>query len=73
MGAQAEQAKGHAKEAAGLFAGDEEMQAEGKAQRVAGEHQAKADQFKDQVVEVVDKVQDSLNGALDKAKRGLHQ
>ena len=31
MSAQSEQAKGHAKEAAGLLTGDEDLQAEGKA------------------------------------------
>lgn len=73
MSAHSDQAKGHAKEAAGLLTGDEELQAQGKAERLSGERQEKADQVKDKVAGALDKVQGSVNEALDKAKTALHR
>jgi uncharacterized protein YjbJ (UPF0337 family) len=73
MSAQSEQAKGHAKEAAGLLTGDEDLQAEGKAQRVAGEAEEQTDKVKDKVEGGLDKVQHSLNDILDKAKKAVHR
>lgn len=73
MSAQSDQAKGHAKEAAGLLTGNEELQAEGKAERVAGETQEKLDKVKDKAEGALDKVQDALNDVLDKAKHAVHK
>jgi uncharacterized protein YjbJ (UPF0337 family) len=73
MSAQSEQVKGHAKEAAGLITGDEDLQAQGKAQRVAGETQEQTDKVKDKVEGGLDKVQHSLNDILDKAKKAVHR
>jgi uncharacterized protein YjbJ (UPF0337 family) len=73
MGAQSEQVKGHAKEAAGLITGNEDLRAEGRTERVAGEAQEQVDKVKDQVAGGLDKVQRMLNEALDKAKKSLHR
>ena len=73
MSAQSDQAKGHAKEAAGLLAGNEDLQAKGKAERVAGETQEQTDKVKDTVEGGLDKVQHALNDVLDKAKQAVHR
>ena len=73
MSAQSEQAKGHAKEAAGLITGNEDLQAEGRAERVAGETQEQTDKVKDTVEGGLDKVQHALNDVLEKAKKAVHR
>jgi len=73
MSAQSDQAKGHAKEAAGLLTGDEDLQAEGKAERVAGEVRERTDKVKDTVEGGLDKVQHTLNDILDKAKKAVRR
>ena len=73
MSAQSDQAKGHAKEAAGLLTGDEDLQAEGKAERVAGEVRERTDKVKDTVEGGLDKVQNALNDVLDKAKKAVRR
>ena len=73
MSAQSDQAKGHAKEAAGLITGDEDLQAQGKAERMAGETREQTDKVKDTVVGGLDKVQHMLNDVLDKAKKAVHR
>ncbi len=73
MSAQSDQAKGHAKEAAGLLTGNEDLQAEGRAERVAGEAQEQTDKVKDTVEGGLDKVQGTLNELLDKARRALRR
>ena len=71
MSAQSDQAKGHAKEAAGLIAGDEELQAQGKAERVAGAAQERTDKVKDMVESGLVTVQHTLNKVLSKAKKAV--
>ena len=73
MSAQSEQAKGHAKEAAGLLTGDDDLQAEGKAERVAGEAQERTDKVKDTVEGGLDQVQHTLNDVLNKAKKAVRR
>jgi uncharacterized protein YjbJ (UPF0337 family) len=73
MSGQSDQAKGHAKEAAGLLIGDEDLQAEGKAERVAGEAQERTDKVKDTVEGGLDKVQHRLNDILNKAKKAVRR
>jgi uncharacterized protein YjbJ (UPF0337 family) len=73
MGAQSDQAKGHAKEAAGLLTGNEELRAEGKAERVAGEVQEQTDKVKDTVEGGLDRVQHAINDLLDAAKKAVHR
>ncbi|MGB7980788.1 MAG: CsbD family protein [Candidatus Nanopelagicales bacterium] len=73
MSAQSDQAKGHAKEAAGLLTGDEDLQAQGKAERVAGEAKERTDKVKDTVEGGLDKVQHTLNDVLNKAKKAVRR
>jgi uncharacterized protein YjbJ (UPF0337 family) len=54
MGEKLDQAKGRAKEAAGDISGDEDLQREGKADRLAGE-------VKEKVGDAVDKVKDAVH------------
>ena len=66
MGAKGEQVKGHAKEALGNLTGDEDLEAEGKADRKAGE-------AKEKVEEVVETVKDKVEDLIDKTKHALHR
>ena len=69
MGGQMDQAKGRAKEAIGDLTGDEDLKAEGKADRAAGEVKEKVgdavDKVKDVVEDVKDKVTDTVHKATD--------
>lgn len=65
MSGKSDQVKGHLKElkeTAGIVTGDEELQAEGKADQRTGETEGKIDHAKDKVEEVVDKTKDALHG-----------
>jgi uncharacterized protein YjbJ (UPF0337 family) len=66
MGAKGEQVKGQAEEAVGSLIGDEDLEAEGKADRRAGE-------AKEKVEDVVDKAKDMVEDAIDKTKDTLHR
>jgi uncharacterized protein YjbJ (UPF0337 family) len=61
MGAHSDQVKGRAKEAAGVLTGNEDLEAEGKTDRLTGEAEEKIDHVKDKVDEVVDKTKDALH------------
>jgi uncharacterized protein YjbJ (UPF0337 family) len=61
MGAQSDQVKGRAKEAAGVLTGNEDLEAEGKTDRLTGEAEEKIDHAKDKVDEVVNKTKDALH------------
>jgi uncharacterized protein YjbJ (UPF0337 family) len=61
MSAKSDQAKGHVKEAAGVLAGDKDLEAKGKADRRTGEAEEKIDHAKDKFEEVVDKAKDALH------------
>jgi uncharacterized protein YjbJ (UPF0337 family) len=56
-----EQAKGHAKEAAGDLTDDDELRREGRRDRVAGNAKEKVEDAKDKVEQGVDAVKDKLN------------
>lgn len=71
MSGKSDQVKGRAKEATGVLTGDSDLEAEGKADRLAGEAKEKIDHVKDKVDEVIDKVKDKLEDAADKIKDGL--
>ena len=73
MGAQGDQAKGHAKEVVGKLTGNEDLESEGKADRRAGEAKEKVGDVKDKVEEVVDKAEDKVEEVIDKAKDTLHR
>lgn len=61
MGAKGDELKGRAKEAAGIVTGDEDLEAEGKADRLSGEIKEKVEQAKDKIEEVIDKAKDTLH------------
>ena len=59
MGAESDQVKGQAKEAAGSLTGDKDLESEGKADRRAGKAKEKLDHAKDKVADVIDKAKDA--------------
>ena len=73
MGAESDQVKGHAKEAAGSLTGDKDLESEGKADRRAGEAKEKLDHAKGKIEEVIDKARDKGEEVIDKAKDSLHR
>ena len=60
MGAQSDQVKGRAKEAAGILTGNDDLEAEGRTDRLTGEAHEKISQAKDKVAEAIDKTKDAL-------------
>jgi uncharacterized protein YjbJ (UPF0337 family) len=66
VGSTSDQIKGKAKEVTGTVTGDKDLEAEGKADRQAGEAKEKVEQAVDKVegaaAEVIDKVKDTLHG-----------
>jgi uncharacterized protein YjbJ (UPF0337 family) len=73
MGAESDQVKGQAKEAAGSLTGDKDLESEGKADRRAGEAKEKLDHAKGKIEEVIDKARDKGEEVIDKAKDSLHR
>lgn len=61
MGAKSDQAKGRAKQAAGVLSGSKDLEAEGKSDRRTGEVTEKLDHAKDKVEEAIDKAEDLLH------------
>jgi uncharacterized protein YjbJ (UPF0337 family) len=68
MGAKGDQVKGQAKEVVGKVVGDKDLEAEGTADRRAGEAKEKVEDVKDFVEDVVDKAKDTAEDVVDKAK-----
>ena len=62
MGAESDQVKGKAEQAAGIITGNEELESEGKSDRRAGEAKEK-----------VEHAEGKLDEAVDKAKHVLHR
>jgi len=62
MAGKADQIKGKAKEAVGDLTGNKDLKSEGKADRHAGEAKEK-----------VGKVEEKVEGVIDKAKEALHR
>jgi uncharacterized protein YjbJ (UPF0337 family) len=60
MGAKSDQVKGKAKEIVGATLGDEDLEAEGTADRTAGEMKEKVGKVEDKVEGVIDQAKDSL-------------
>ncbi len=73
MGAQSDQIKGKAKEAAGAVTGKDDLEAEGKADRRAGEAKEKVADAKDKVDEAADTVAEKTGTMIDKVKNALHR
>jgi uncharacterized protein YjbJ (UPF0337 family) len=61
MGAETDQAKGKVKEVVGTLTGDKDLEAEGKADRLASEAKEKIDEVKVKVDEVVDKTKEAMH------------
>jgi uncharacterized protein YjbJ (UPF0337 family) len=72
MGATSDKVQGQAKEVAGIVTGNEDLEAEGKADRQTGEAEEKLDEVKDRVEGFVDSVKDKAEDVADKAKDTLH-
>lgn len=66
MSGKSDQVKGRAKEAAGIISGNEDLEAEGKADRRTGESKEKVEHAKDKVKAKVDEAADKVSDALDK-------
>lgn len=60
MSGKADEAKGRIKEAAGVLTGDEDLESEGKADRIAGEVKDKVEDAKDKVEAVIDQTKGAL-------------
>jgi uncharacterized protein YjbJ (UPF0337 family) len=73
MGADSDQVKGKAKEVVGSVTGDEDLEAEGTADRLGGEAKEKVEDVKDTVKDVLHKVGDKAEEAIDKVKDALHR
>ena len=73
MGAKSDQAKGRVEEAAGSLLGDKDLEAEGKADRLAGEAKERLEHVKDKVEDVIDRAKDKVETVIDKAKDVAHR
>lgn len=67
MSAKSEQVKGHAKEAAGIVIGDQRLQDEGRADRVAGEAKSKVEQVKATLEALMDTGEAKASQGIDRA------
>jgi uncharacterized protein YjbJ (UPF0337 family) len=65
MGAQSDQVKGRAKEATGILTGNDDLEAEGKTDRLAGKAEEKVDQVKNKAEELLGKAKDTVDEAID--------
>jgi uncharacterized protein YjbJ (UPF0337 family) len=72
MSGKSDQAKGHVKEAVGAVTGDEELQAEGKRDQLAGKAKDKTSEAEEKVEHGIDKAKDAIESTLDKADKALH-
>lgn len=71
MGAQSDQVTGRAKEAAGILTGNDDLEAEGKADRLSGEVEEKIDHAQDKAEEVLDTAKEKVDEAIDKTRDAL--
>jgi uncharacterized protein YjbJ (UPF0337 family) len=73
MGAQSDQVAGKAKQAAGIVTGNEDLEAEGKAERRSGDAKEKVEHAKSKVEDALDTADGKLESVVDKAKDSLHR
>ncbi len=73
MGAKSDQVKGQAKETVGSLTGNKDLEAEGKADRRAGEAKEKVGDAKDKVEAMIDTAKDKVEEVIDKTKDALHR
>jgi len=60
MGSQSDQVKGRAKEAAGILTGNEDLETEGRTDRLSGKAHEKIAKAKDKVAEAISKTRKAL-------------
>lgn len=72
MSGKSDQVKGRAKQAAGIVTGNKELEAEGRADRQAGDAEVKIEKAKRKVEQAIDKTTAAVERAADKAKKALH-
>jgi uncharacterized protein YjbJ (UPF0337 family) len=68
-----EQVKGRGKEAIGSLTGNKDLQAEGKADRQAGEAKEKLGQAKDRVEKLTEKVEHKAGEMIDRTEDSAHR
>jgi len=68
MTAKSDQVKGKAKQVTGIVIGDENLEAEGNADRLSGETAEKIDGVLGKVHGAIDSVEEFVDGGFDKAK-----
>ncbi|HXN59574.1 MAG TPA: CsbD family protein [Acidimicrobiales bacterium] len=73
MAGKIEQVKGRGKEAIGNLTGNKDLQAEGKADRQAGEAKEKVGQAKDRVEEVIEKAEHKAGEVIDRTEDAAHR
>ncbi|WP_082538187.1 CsbD family protein [Angustibacter sp. Root456] len=73
MSGKSDKAKGRVEEAAGVLSGDEELQAEGKRDQLAGKAKNKTAQAEQKVEHGIDKAKEAIKSARDKTKEALHR
>ena len=73
MGAKSDQVKGQAKATVGSLTGNKDLEAEGKADRRAGDAKEKVGDAKDKAEEMMDTAKDKVEEVIDTAKDALHR
>lgn len=73
MGAESDQVKGKAKQAAGIITGDQNLEAEGKTDRRSGEAKEKVEDAKSKIEGMLDTAGEKAETIVDKAKAALHR
>ena len=73
MGAESDQVKGKAEQAAGIITGNEKLESQGKSDRAAGEAKEKVQHTKDKIESKVESTKDKIEKTVDKAKDRLHR
>lgn len=73
MSGKSDQAKGRVEEAVGSLTGDDDLQAEGKRDRLAGKAKDKTAQAEEKVERGIDKAKKTIESALDKSKAAVHR
>ena len=73
MGAESDQVKGKAKQAAGIITGNEKLESEGKSDRRAGEAEEEVEHAKDKIEHNLESAKDKIEKVIDKAEERPHR
>ena len=68
MGDKSDQVKGRVEEAVGALTDDEDLEREGRKDRLAGEAKEKLEHAKDKLEDVIDATKDKVGDLIDKTK-----